>query len=318
MPRAPADVRLARLLDIVPWIAAHDGPPIAEVCRRFDVPEQELLSELNLLFLCGLYPFTPDMLIDVDVTDGRVWVRMADYFRRPLRLTPQEGMALASAASAFLDTPDADRRGPLATALEKLLTVLGLGADEGLDVELGPAPADVLSELRRAAASHQKASIDYYSFGRDGHSTRVVEPWRVFNSGGHWYLHAWCEAVTGERLFRLDRVTGLEVLPETFEPPDNITAVDSAIYHPRPDDTVVVLDLEPPAHWIAEQYPNDDVVERPGGVLRVTLRVAGTAWLERLLLRGGPDVRVVEGDPDVGRGAARRLLARYRRRPGIQ
>jgi proteasome accessory factor C len=253
------------------------------------------------------------MLIDVDVADGRVWVRMADYFRRPLRLTPQEGMALASAASAFLDTPDADRRGPLATALEKLLTVLGLGADEGLDVELGPAPADVLSELRRAAASHQKATIDYYSFGRDGHSNRVVEPWRVFNSGGHWYLQAWCEAVTGERLFRLDRVTGLEVLPETFEPPDTIAEVDSAIYHPRPDDKVVVLDLDPPARWIAEQYPNDEVVEQPGGVLRLTLRVAGTAWLERLLLRGGPDLRVVDGDPQVGPVAASRLLARYRR-----
>jgi proteasome accessory factor C len=312
MPRAPADVRLARLLDIVPWIAAHDGPRVEEVCRRFDISEQELLSELNLLFLCGLYPFTPDMLIDVDVAGGRVWVRMADYFRRPLRLSPHEGMALASAASAFLDVPGADRDGALAKALEKLETVLGLGAEDGLEVELGPAPAGVLNELRRATASHHKARIDYYSFGRDGHSKRVVEPWRVFNSGGHWYLQGWCEAVSGERLFRLDRVTSFEVLPETFEPPATVEEVDAAIYHPRPDDKVVVLDLDPPAHWIAEQYPNDEVVQEPDGVLRVTLRVAGPAWLERLLLRGGPNVRVVQGDQDAGREAARRLLARYR------
>jgi proteasome accessory factor C len=317
VPRAPADVRLARLLDIVPWIAANDGPRIEEVCRRFDISEQDLLSELNLLFMCGLYPFTPDMLIDVDVADGRVWVRMADYFRRPLRLSPQEGIALASAASAFLntpgDTPGADGRGPLGTAVEKLFTVLGLGADEGLEVELGAAPADVLNHLRSAVEKHQKARIEYYSFGRDGHSVRVVEPWKVFNAGGHWYLQAWCEAVTGERMFRLDRVTGLEVLPENFEPPPTITEVDSAVYHPGPHDVAVVLDLDPPAHWIAEQYPNEEVVQLPGGVLRVTLRVAEKAWLERLLLRGGPDVRIVEGDPDLVRDAARRLLARYRR-----
>jgi proteasome accessory factor C len=313
MPRAPADVRLARLLDIVPWIAAHDGPRIDEVCRRFDIAERELLSELNLLFLCGLYPFTPDMLIDVDVADGRVWVRMADYFRRPLRLSPHEGMALASAASALLDVPGADQDGALAKALEKLETVLGLGADDGLDVELGAAPVGALSDLRHAAETRHKARIDYYSFGRDGHSTRVVEPWRVFNAGGHWYLQAWCEAAKDERRFRLDRVTGLEVLSDTFEPPQTVPEVDPAVYDPGPDDEIVVLDLEPAAHWIAEQYPNEEVVGDPHGVLRVTLRVAGPAWLERLLLRGGPDVRVAEGDPDIGRKAAGRLLARYRR-----
>ena len=313
MPRAPADVRLARLLDIVPWIASHDGPPIDEVCRRFDISEQELLAELNLLFLCGLYPFTPDMLIDVDVAGGRVWVRMADYFRRPLRLTPQEGMALASAASALLDVPGADRDGALATALAKLETVLGVGADDGLEVELGPAPAGVLEELRRAAESRRKVRIEYYSFGRDGHSTRVVHPWRVVNAAGNWYLQAWCEAVGGQRIFRVDRVTDPQVLGDTFDPPDALEEVDSAVYHPRPDDPLVVLDLEPPAHWIAEQYPTVDVAQLPGGILRVSLRVAGRAWLERLLLRGGPDIRLVEGDQELAAAAAARLLARYRR-----
>ena len=312
MPRAPADVRLARLLDIVPWIASRDGPRVDEVCRRFDISEPELLSELNLLFLCGLYPFTPDMLIDVDVADGRVWVRMADYFRRPLRLTPQEGMALASAASALLDVPEADGDGALATALVKLETVLGVGADDGLEVQLGPAPAGVLEELRSAADSRRKVRIDYYSFGRDGHSTRVVHPWRVVNAAGNWYLQAWCEAVDGERIFRVDRVTASETLAESFDPPKAFGEVDSAVYHPGPEDPLVVLDLEPPAHWIAEQYPNEDVVQMPCGVLRVSLRVAGPAWLERLLLRGGPDVKVVEGEPDLAPAAARRLLGRYR------
>ena len=313
MPKAPADVRLARLLDIVPWIAAHDGPRVEEVCRRFDISEQELLSELNLLFLCGLYPFTPDVLIDVDVADGRVWVSMADYFRRPLRLSPQEGMALASAASALLDVPGADRDGALARALAKLETVLGVGADDGLDVELGHAPAGVLEELRHAAASRRRVRIDYYSFGRDGHSTRVVHPWRVFNAAGNWYVQGWCESVEGERIFRADRITASETMQDTFEPPPALGEVDAAVYHPRPDDEVVVLDLDPPAHWIAEQYPNVDVTQLPGGTLRVTLGVAGRAWLERLLLRGGPNVRVVEGAGEVAPAAAKRVLARYRR-----
>ena len=94
MPRVSAAERLRRVLAMVPWVAAQDGPRISEVCARFGCTQDELLEDLNLLFMCGIYPFTPDVLIDVDVSGGRVWIRMADYFRRPLRLSPQEGLAM--------------------------------------------------------------------------------------------------------------------------------------------------------------------------------------------------------------------------------
>jgi proteasome accessory factor C len=309
--KEPAEVRLGRLLAIVPWIAARDGPTIEEVSRRFGVDEKDLLADLNLLFMCGVYPFTPDVLIEVDVADGRVWIRMADYFRRPLRLNPQEGLALASAASAFLAVPGADPEGALATALEKLQTVLGVGADEGLEVELGPVPEDVLDTVRRATDTSRKVDMDYYSFGRDGHSTRVIHPWRVFNAGGQWYVAGWCELARAERNFRVDRITRANLLDETFSPRAEAAARPPAVYSPAEDDPRIVLDLLPPVHWIAGEYPNDAVESLPGGVLRVTLSAGQRAWLERLLLRAGLYATVVEGDGSVGPEAAARLLRRY-------
>jgi proteasome accessory factor C len=310
--KRPADVRLARLLAIVPWVSAHDGPTVEEVCRRFGVEENELLEDLNLLFLCGVYPFTPDVLIDVNVADGRVWISMADYFRRPLRLNPEEALALASAATAFLQIPGSDPDGALSTARDKLLNVLGVGADEALDVELATVPDEVLDTVRRAATGHRKVRIDYYSFGRDGYSSRVVQPWKVFNAAGQWYMQGWCESAVAERLFRVDRITSAAVTDDTFEAPNMEKRSASEVYHPAADDPVVVLDLEPSARWIAEQYPHDDVVARPDGVLRVTMRSGQRAWLERLLLRAGPFARVAEGDQTIGPDAAGRLLGRYR------
>jgi proteasome accessory factor C len=304
--------RLGRLLAVVPWVAARDGPPVAEVCRRFGVGEKALLDDLNLLFMCGVYPFTPDVLIDVDVSEGRVWIRMADYFRRPLRLSPQEGLALVSAGSALLSVPDADADGALATALAKLQNVLGVGAEDGLDIELARVAPTVLHTVRQAVDQHRKLELDYYSFGRDGHSTRVVEPWRVFNANGQWYLSAWCEWADGKRLFRVDRISRAEARGERFDPPADGVGGSTDLYHPGPEDPVVVLDLTPAAHWIAEQYPHEGVEIRPDGVLRVRLRSSQTAWLARVLLRGGPDVRVVEGDASVGAAAAARILSRYR------
>lgn len=312
MSRPGADARLGRLLAIVPWIAAHDGPLVSDVCARFGVGEAELVADLNLLFMCGVHPFTPDVLIDVQFADGRVWISMADYFRRPLRLNAEEALALASAASAFLAVPGADPGGALATALEKLQTVLGVELDDALDVELGPVSEGVLSTVRSAAGSRRKVEVDYYSFGRDGHSTRVVHPWSVYNTGGNWYMAGWCEMVRAERTFRVDRITRAALTGEGFEPPPRRLDDLPGVYHPQPHDSTVVLDLEPPAHWIAANYPNEGVEERPGGSLRVRLRVSERPWLERVLLRGGPHVQMVEGDSAAAPEAAARVLARYR------
>jgi proteasome accessory factor C len=314
MSRPGAAERLSRLLAIVPWIVAQDGPTVADICERFGVSERDLIADLNLLFMCGVYPYTPDTLIEVDIDDGRVWVRFADWFKRPLRLTPPEGLALMAAARAILGVPqpgrdERDERGALATALAKLEMVLGAGGEEALDVELGLASAEVLQTFQLSCSQQRKVLVDYYSFGRDVTGERVVQPWRLFSSGGHWYLLAWCERVADKRLFRVDRVRSAVALDEQFDPPPNLGPV--AVYEGRPDDPLVVLDLAPGAHWIAEQYPNEGVLDLGDGNLRVRLRASSSAWLERLLLRAGPDATVVSGAEGVVPAAARRLLSVY-------
>ncbi|MDQ2726870.1 MAG: WYL domain-containing protein [Actinomycetota bacterium] len=312
MNRATAPERLGRLLAIVPWVAAHDGPEVEEVCRRFGIAEQELLADLDLLFLCGVHPFTPDTLIEVDVADGRVWIRFADYFQAPLRLTPPEGLALVAAGAALLAVPGADGDGALARALAKVETVLGVGAGESFDVELGAVHQPVLDAVRQGTDQHRMVEISYYSFGRDGHSERLVHPWRVFNHAGQWYVDGWCERAGAERLFRVDRISSALLTDRRFDAPTPKKSAEH-VFAPDSDDPVIVLDLDPPAHWIAEQYPNEGVEERAGGRLRVRLRSGQPAWLERLLLRAGPHATVIEGDMVLRSRAAARVLERYGR-----
>ena len=315
MPRVSSESRLHRLLALVPWVASHDGPLVADVCARFGCTEEELVDDLNLLFLCGLHPYTPDTLIDVDIADGRVWIRYAEFFARPLRLTPAEGLALLAAGQVMLSSPVADGAGPLARGLRKLATALGVGESEAVEVALAPAAAEIMATLSDAAAQRRQVDLEYYSFGRDGWSRRTVDPYAVFSSAGQWYVSAYCHTVDDGRLFRLDRVRSARLLETTFEPP--ATPPDFAVYRPRADDPRVVLELQPPARWVIDQYPVESVTESDDGRGTATVRLAVSeqAWLERLLLRLGPAARVVEGDGDVGRQAACRLLARYRNEP---
>lgn len=307
-PRA-ADERLRRLLALVPWVAAHEGPTVEEICARFDCTEKELLDDLDLLFVCGVYPFTPDTLIEVDVADGRVWIRYADWFAKPLRLTPAEGLGLVAAGTALLASPGTDPEGPLARGLAKLAAVLGVDPDEAVEVELGDAPPGVLETLRQATAEHRRVELEYYSYGRDAWARRTIEPSRVFSAAGQWYVPAYCRQAGGERLFRVDRMRNPVVLDETFAPP--AAPPPAALFHPRPDDPLVVLDLAPEAAWVPERYPVESVVRRKDGSLQVGLRISERPWLERLLLRLGPAATVVRGAEGVAAAAAARVLARY-------
>ena len=72
-----------------------------------------------------------------------------------------------------------------------------------------------------------------------------------------------------------------------------------------------MLDLAPGAQWIAERYPNEGVIDRGDGNVRVRIRVSSKAWLERLLLRAGPEATVVSGAKGVLPAAAQRVLAVY-------
>lgn len=309
MPKLSADERLHRLLALIPWVAARDGPRMEDVCARFGCTEQEVVDDLELLFLCGLHPYTPDVLIDVDIADGRVWIRYADYFSRPLRLTPGEGLGLLAAGRTVLATSGGDDGGPLARGLDKLAAAMGVHAGEAVEIELGAVAEDVLGTLRSAVAASRQVEIDYYSFGRDERACRIVDPYAVFSAGGQWYVSAWCHRVEDERLFRIDRISTAALLDSGFHRPES--APELAAYRAGPDDRRVTLDLEPSARWVVEQYPVEDVEELGGGRLRVTLAASQPAWLERLLLRLGPAAEVVGDDDGLRGAAARRLLRRY-------
>jgi predicted DNA-binding transcriptional regulator YafY len=310
-PRPLAGSRLRRVLALVPWIAEHPGAALADIADRFGVSAVELEHDLELLPLCGLPPYTPDRLIEVEIVDGHVWIRFAEYFDRPLRLSSEEGLALLAAGRALLAVPGSDDHGALATALEKLAGALG--ATEGLAVEVGE-PVH-LDALRQAADAHERVEIDYYSFGRDATTTREIDLRSVFHAFGHWYAAAYCRQAEDERLFRVDRIRRVRPTGDHFDPPARDEAhFGDTVYHPRSDDPRVTLELDPEATWVVESYPSEEAEERRDGSWRVVLAVSERAWLERLLLDLGPAARVL-APPElrsVGAEAANRLMARYR------
>jgi proteasome accessory factor C len=191
--RTSAPDRVARLLAVIPWIAAQAGPTLDEVCARFGITRRKLEEDLAVLTLVGVPPYTPDTLIEVTIEGDRVWLRFAEVFARPLHLTPEQGLALVAAGTASQGLPGGDSHGPLATALAKLAGVLGVEPREAVSVALGETRPDILDALRRAVGASRRVRLDYYAYGRDERSTRDVDPVAVFAHEGSWYLLVWCQ-----------------------------------------------------------------------------------------------------------------------------
>lgn len=312
MARPSATDRLGRILSMVPWIASEDGPLISEVCRRFDITRQELLDDLNVVFLVGLYPYTPESLIEVDMDEERVWIAYTNFFERPLRLSRDEALALLAAGLASESQPGHDPEGPLARGLAKVADVLNIDLGDDLGVVLADDELEHLRIIDEAMSDRRVLHIGYFSHARNESTERDVEPLRRFATDGAWYLDAFCRSSGDHRVFRVDRITSIDLTADTFERTDTRTSVVS--FQPPAELDRVTIEIPPTGSWILDQYPHDEATELANGRRRVTLAVSARPWLERLMLRLGPDARVVDAPShlaDAGPDAARRLLTRY-------
>jgi proteasome accessory factor C len=309
--------RLGRMLAIVPYLVNHPGTSLREAAALFGVDPSQLRRDLDLLFLSGLPPYGPGDLIDVEVDeDDRVWIRMADHFARPLRLTRQEALAVYLRGTELLATPGVPEAPALARALEKLRVTLGPETlpEAGIEAaDVGAAP-EHLDAVRRAASERTRLRIEYLAASTGVLSTRRIDPEEVFAGLGAWYVAAWDVDVDGERLFRVDRMREVERTGERFEP-RGLRGAGRELYTPTAEDVPVRLRLRPAARWVAEYYATTDLLEHDDGSVDVTLPAKQLSWVARLLLRLAPDAEVLEPPAlaaDVGE-LARRTLAGYRR-----
>lgn len=310
--------RLRRILLLLPYAIKHPGVTIDELSRKFGVEKEDLVDDLNLVFLCGLPGYGPGDLIDVVIDDDRVYVRMADYFSAPLRLAPTEALALYAGGATLAALPDMIEAEALQRALTKLGRALGFAEDRSsgdVEVRIETGGSEHLGALQRGLQNSKRLRLEYLSASRGELSERDVDPWGLVAARGHWYLIAWDHSVSDERMFRVDRVKSAQELdvealvPEDFDPDRYRGAFVGEEGQPH-----VTMEISPEvASWFEDYYPTVAAEDRPDGWRRVELVAGGERWVATLLLRLGGDVRDVEPERmvEAARELAGKIAARY-------
>lgn len=134
-----------------------------------------------------------------------------------------------------------DPTGPVGSALGKIVRALPepvAAQAEAVRRTAAPAPdrsaarpdPGITAALVQACSTHRRIRLGYRS---EAGSEWVVEvdPWAVVVRHGRWYLLCRSLAADARRAYRIDRVTGVEVLDDTFTPPVDLDAVATLEEH---------------------------------------------------------------------------------------
>lgn len=279
---------VVRMLTLVPWLLRRPGISIRETALAFRTDEVNIRAELEHLDFCGLPGLGGGALFDVTVIDDEVWVSMAPELNRPMRPTPIESLRLLLIANVAERVVGGEVPA-LSSAIAKLGTALGVSPG-AIDV-VEPGPDGTIVAARRAIA-HDRAVRFLYRGRQDaGPAIRSVEPWRLDLREGSWYLHGHDRDAGAARIFRLDRATDLEVLPDVRTVPVPLE-LPVPRYEPGADDLEIELRLGPAALWLLDAIEPDATIEASDSLI-VRLRTGAPEWLVRLIMMCGGNAEVV-------------------------
>ena len=202
--------KTARLLDLVPFITTHQGISIKDLAKEFAITSEELLDDLNTLWMCGLPGYTPLELIDLSFESGYVSIRNAEILQKVRLLTKEELVVIAIGLDFLKESLSKDREDLVLAVTSLQMKIKSLIGD------IAQASPTVDSAHRavilRAIKERKDLEIEYHSLIRDEVSTRTVTPLELGEDKGIEVLLAYCSKALGFRTFRLDNVKQAKLL----------------------------------------------------------------------------------------------------------
>ncbi len=213
---------IMRVLTVLEILQSRENVTGEELAERLEVSSRTVQRYIARL---------QDLCIPVEAARGvGGCYRLKPGFRLPpLMFTDEEAFALTLGLralrqlglSAFAPATEG-AAAKLGRVLPESLRESVRTIEEVIAVEPGPwvvsTSADVLIQVSTAIRAHHRLAFDYQSHTREL-TQRRLDPYGVLHLDGRWYMAGFCLSRQALRTFRLDRVTHVRILEESFERP---------------------------------------------------------------------------------------------------
>lgn len=307
---AVAEGHLPRLLHLVRTLEKRGELPLTELASILGTSEREVAEDVHLLSTCGIPPYSPADLFEIELAGDRVRLGRRLLSLPRFQLSAEEVAGLRLAARLAEGEGWGESRA-LRRAVAKLEAVLlpeerergrRLARRIGIGGMLQPV-ARHLTALERAVRERLEVEMTYYSESSEKLSRRRVRPYRLVASPDARYVIGYDPGRRGIRTFRVDRIQRLKVTAKSFPVPEDLDESDE-----RPSGTIdrrieVTLRFDSQVARLAmEQYRG--AKQQTDGSVTVGLKIWPGPGFWRLVLSWAGHCEVIR--PESEREAVRR------------
>lgn len=204
-----AALRAIRLLDLVPYIVAHPGISITELAKEFSISRDEVLKDLNLLFLCGLPGYTPLELIDISFDEESVVIRDPQNLAAPRNLNESEALIARIALAALEEsTPKTSAAYLQIIALrEKIAKAFSSSIPASAITFTLDKERATLEAIEGAIKQELDLEITYNNVTKDSSSRRSITPISIIAEDKRTLVSAYCHSAKALRTFNLAQIS---------------------------------------------------------------------------------------------------------------
>lgn len=308
-----------RLVGILMQLQQHDQRRAEDLAAHFEVSVRTIYRDIQALCETG---------VPVIAMTGQGYSLPDDFFLPPINFTVEEAFMLILGSNFMAQNFDTHYADIAQSATQKIQTVLPSQYREEIEylqqnisVFASESPDEnrtmKLKQIRQAIMQTRKIRMAYtkrFNINhKPEHVVREIDPYSLAQHNNTWYLLAYCHLREEMRVFRLSRIDDLQILPYTFERPENLKQ-----QWVRPDKVrqliIRVLVDWSVARWVQElgSFFTESIEETTNGLL-ITLRVEHEREVMQWLLSWGSNLEVLE--PEHVRqlviGEAKSLIEKY-------
>lgn len=292
--------RTDRLLGVLLELQRRKRVRAEDLAALFETSKRTIYRDIQALCETG---------VPIIAQAGQGYSLVEGYFLPPLSFSVAEATMLVLGSALAAHSFDAQYREAAHSASRKIEAVLSASQREEVQylqdsiTLIAPETIgqgltkDCLAQLRRAIIERKTVQFHYHTRypqnGAAARNTRAADPYGLVHYNSAWYLISYCHLRRAIRNFRLDRITELNLLGQTFQRPANFQ-MKPPEEQARKVTVQVLFDAEV-TPWVKEArgFYLTEMKDTPYGLL-VTLHLHSEEEVIPWLLSWSYHVRIIE------------------------
>jgi len=283
-------MKISRLFQIVYILLEKKSTTANELAKKFEVSVRTIYRDIETLTESGIPIYT---------TQGKGGgITLMDQFilNKSLLLEKEQDEILFSLQSlSVTNYPEIDE------ILTKLSHLFKKSDTKWIEVDFSSWGSDTkgkeyFSLFKQAILDRQIISFHYINSNGDKGFRRVL-PTKLLFKDKSWYLEAFCLDKAASRIFKINRMSKIEVTDDHLEQMDNVETLSfSPPFHDdRQERADLVLRVSPEVSYrIFDEFDEEHITIEKDGFYHITISHMKGEWLYSYLLSYGNYLEVIE------------------------